>query len=71
MWAEELARTSSQVRNASTWNLLESLACARVCLVELGGIWNMFFASRNAQLRLLNSKYIKTWKGEWNVCQEI
>lgn len=37
-----------QVKNAFTWDAFSSLACARICLVELRRIWNMFVASRNA-----------------------
>lgn len=42
-----------QIRNAFMWGA--SWACARICLVELGGIWNILVASRNARLRLLDS----------------
>lgn len=43
-WEEQ----GCQRRNASIWDLLTSLSCATICLVELGGIWNMLAASRNA-----------------------
>lgn len=50
-----------QVKNAFTWDAFSSLACARICLVELRRIWNMFVASRNA-LRLLRFKFTETWE---------
>lgn len=59
LWAEEMARNNLADRKAFTWGSLAPWACARICLVELGGIWNILVASRNAQLRLLDSKYIK------------
>lgn len=59
-----------RVRNAPTWDSQASLACVSIwgSWEESGRCWLLL---EMLDPTLLSSQYIKTWKGVWNMCQEM